>query len=122
MTAAKRKRPPREGEGRPARTSDGASSNFVLRLSGSERDTLRSLAERLGCSEAEAARTAIRESVHERFHETTEPGCDLCAEYERKTNAAMDAIQAQAPAISAAITDVVKRGAAKLRKRKAKRG
>lgn len=111
-----RKRAPREGEGRPARSDDGPSSNFVVRLSGSERDTLRELAMRLGCSEAEAARTAIREAVHERFHERADPECEVCEDYARKTNGAMDAIVAQAPQINQAIREVVTEAAAKMRK------
>lgn len=117
MSPAKRKRAPREGEGRPARTGNGASAPFMVRLSESERSVLRELSKRLGCSESEAARVAIREAVHERFHERTEPGCALCAEYDRKTRETFATLVAQAPAVNAAIADVSKRAAIKLRRK-----
>lgn len=118
MSPAKRKRAPRNVGGRPAR-AEGASSNFVVRLSASERDTLRELAERLGCTEAEAARTAIREAVHLRFHERTTPGCELCAENERAPRGMFEALIAQAPAIAEACKVAAKEGAAAMRARKA---
>lgn len=121
MTPSKRKRPPRTGEGRPARTDDGPSTNFVLRLSGSERDTLRELAMRLGCSEAEAARVAIREAVHERFHDRADPECELCEEYETRRVQLLGACDRVIPQLSTAISEVVAESAARLRARKTKR-
>lgn len=114
VSPAKRKRAPREGEGRPARTGDGASTNFVVRVSATERARLRELAARFSCTEAEAGR-------HLMFHDGAEPGCKVCAESGRVSREMIDAFAANGAAITAAIADVSKRAAAKMRAKRARK-